>query len=337
MIKLNFQNTHMKAFVTGATGFVGSHLVDLLLENGFEVSCLKRKTSSLKWLEGKEVKFFEGDLYSNNVLEEALKDVDYVFHIAGLVKAKNKEEFERGNNLATRNLIEITARVNPNIKKFIHLSSLAVCGPNPGNKPLTEDYIPKPITTYGRTKREAEKEVLKFRDKIPVVILRPPAIYGPRDTEIFVYFKTFASGLNSIIGFDDKYLSILHVKDVVSAIYLAAVKETKSGDIFFISSDREYNWDDIGKVTSKAMNKKAIKLRIPHAVVYTVGAITDIIYKFSKSAPTLNLEKCKDITRSGWFASNLKSKKLLGFRESFTLEEGFKDTYEWYKKQGWLK
>lgn len=327
----------MKAFVTGATGFVGSHLVDLLLENGFEVSCLKRKTSSVKWLEGKKITYIDGDLYSNEALEMAVKDVDYVFHVAGVVKAKNKEGFEKGNNLATKNLVEITARVNPNLKKFVHVSSLAVCGPNLGKEPLTEDYIPRPITTYGRTKREAEKEVLKFRDKIPVVIVRPPAIYGPRDTEILVYFKTFQGGLNSIIGFDDKYLSLLHVKDVVMGIYLAAIKETKSGSVYFIASDKEYNWDEIGRAASKVMNKRAIKIRIPHFIVYTVGAITEFFYKFSKNAPTLNLEKCLDITRSGWFASNLKAKKELGFTQSFPLDDGFSDTYEWYKKNGWLK
>jgi len=327
----------MKAFVTGATGFVGSHLVDLLLKNGFNVSCLKRKTSSVKWLEGKKVDFVDGDLYSNEALEKAIKDVDYVFHVAGVVKAKNLEGFERGNNLATKNLIEITAKVNPDIKKFVHVSSLAVCGPNPDNRPLTEDYIPRPMTSYARTKREAEKEVLKFRDKIPVVIVRPPAIYGPRDTEVFIYFKTFKSGLNSIIGFNDKYLSLIHVKDLVQGIYLAGVKETKSGEIFFITSDDAYNWDDVGRVTSRIMNKKAVKLRIPHFVVYTVGGIMEVMYKFSNSVPTLNIEKCFDITRDGWFASNQKAKDKLGFQPEFSLEEGFKDTYEWYKKEGWIK
>ena len=326
----------MKAFVTGATGFVGSHLVDLLLKEGFEVSCLKRKTSSTKWLEGKKVNYVDGDLYSNKALESVIKDVDYVFHVAGVVKAKNQEGFERGNNLATKNLIEITSRVNPNIKKFVHVSSLAVCGPNPDNDPLTEDYIPRPMTTYGRTKREAEKEVLKFRDKIPVVIVRPPAIYGPRDTEIFIYFKTFKSGLNSIIGFKDKYLSLIHVKDLVQGIYLAGVKETKSGDIFFITSDEAYNWDDVGKVTSIVMNKKSIKLRVPHFMVFTVGGIMEFVYKFTKSVPTLNIEKCYDITRAGWFASNQKAKDKLGFRPMYSLEEGFRDTFEWYKNERWL-
>jgi len=326
----------MKAFVTGATGFVGSHLVDLLLKEGFDVFCLKRSTSSTKWLDGKNVKYVEGDLFSNETLENTIKDMDYVFHVAGVVKAKNKEGFEKGNVLATKNHIEITAKVNPNIKKFVHVSSQAVCGPNPDSTPITEEYIPRPITAYGRTKRQGEKEVLKFRDTIPVVIARPPAVYGPRDTEILVYFKAYRNRLNSIIGFDNKYVSLIHVRDLVNGIYLAGIKETKSGDVFFISSDRSYNWDEVGKITSSVMGRKALKIRIPHWFVFTVGAFAQFFSLFSKSAATLNIEKCTDITRKYWVCSNEKAVKILGFRESMTLEEGFKDTYEWYKNEGWL-
>jgi nucleoside-diphosphate-sugar epimerase len=326
----------MKAFVTGATGFVGSHLVDRLLSEGFEVTCLKRKSSNTRWLDGKNVSFVEGDLLSNEALESVLKNVDYVFHVAGVVKAKNEKEYEKANVLATKNLIEITYKVNPGLKKFVHISSQAVCGPTPDEEPVTEEYIPKPITAYGRTKRKAEKEVLKFRDKFPVVIIRPPAVYGPRDTEILVYFKTFKKGLNSIIGFNDKYLSIIHIKDLVDGIYLAAVKETKSGEVFFICSDRGYNWDEISEAASAAMNKKAFKLRIPHFVVYTVGFFAEIFSVFSKNAPTLNLEKCKDITRERWVCSNRKAKEILGFRVSLPLNEGFKQTADWYAEKGWI-
>ena len=281
----------MKAFITGATGFVGSHLVDALLEKNYEIYCLKRKTSSLKWLEGKNVNFIEGDLYSNEVLENAIKGMDYVFHVAGIVKAKNRDGYERGNNLATKNLIEITYKVNKNLKKFVHISSLAVCGPTPGETPLNEEYSPKPITNYGKTKFLAEKEVLKYKDKLPVTIIRPPAIYGPRDTEILVYFKTFSKGLNSIIGFNDKYLSLIYVKDLVNGIILAAESNVKSGEIFFICSDKAYNWNEIGSITGKILDKKAIKIRIPHGFVFTVGGIVQFFSIFSGKAATLNIEK----------------------------------------------
>jgi dihydroflavonol-4-reductase len=327
----------MKAFITGATGFVGSHLVDRLLEKGYDVFCLVRKTSNLQWLKDKNIHLVEGDLFSNDVLAATIKDMDYIFHVAGVVKSKDKAGFEKGNFLATKNLLELTLKNNPNIKKFIHISSGAVCGPNPDDKPMDEKYEPKPKTTYGITKKMAEDEVIKFKDKLPVVIIRPPAVFGPRDTEIFIYFKTFAGGLNSVIGFKEKYLSLIYVDDLVNGIILAAEKNTASGSIYFICSDKEYNWNEIGNTTSKLLGKKAIKLRIPHWLVYTVGAIAQSFSIFSKKAATLNLEKCFDITRKKWVFSNEKAKKELGFKEQFSLEESFGKTIDWYKEMKWLK
>lgn len=327
----------MKALITGSTGFVGSHLADSLLEKGYEVYCLIRKTSNLRWLKGKNVHFVEGDLFSNDVLSKTIKNMDYIFHVAGVVKAKNKEGFLRGNYQATKNLLELTLENNPNIKKFIHISSGAVCGPNPDDKPMDELYNPKPVTTYGITKRMAEEEVIKYKDKFPVVIIRPPAVFGPRDTEILVYFKTFAKGLNSVIGFKEKYLSLVYVEDLVNGILLAAEKNTESGSIYFICSDKEYNWNDIGNITSKLLGKKALKLRIPHWLVYTVGANAQFFSIFSKNAATLNLEKCLDITRKKWVFSNEKAKKELGFKEKYSLEESFRKTIDWYKEMNWIK
>jgi dihydroflavonol-4-reductase len=327
----------MKAFITGATGFVGSHLADELLKKNYEVYCLIRKTSNLRWLKDKNVNFVEGDLFSNDVLSKVIKDMDYIFHVAGVVKSKTKEGFEQGNYLSTKNLLELTQKFNPNIKKFVHISSGAVCGPNPTDAPMDENYVPQPKTTYGITKRKAEEEVIKFKEKFPVVVIRPPAVFGPRDTEILVYFKTFAGGLNSVIGCKEKYLSLIYVDDLVNGIILAAEKETVSGSIYFICSDKEYNWQEIGNITSNLLGKKAIKVRVPHWIVYTVGAIAQFFSVFSKKAATLNLEKCFDITRKKWVFSNNKAKRELGFKEKYTLEESFGKTIEWYKEMKWIK
>lgn len=326
----------IKAFITGATGFVGSHLVDSLIDKGWEIRCLKRKTSSIKWFDGKNITFIEGDLFSNSVLEKAIEDVDFIFHVAGVVKAKSEADFKKSNYLATKNLIEICNRVNPNLKKFVHISSQAVCGPTPGDEPIDEKYIPSPITAYARTKLLAEKEVLKYKDKFPVVIIRPPAVYGPRDTEIFIYFKTYNIGINSIIGFGDKYLSIVYISDLIKGIEQAAESKLQSGEIFFICDDKVYNWDEISNVTAKLMNKKAFKIRVPHWVVYTAGAFAEFFGLFSKKPATLNLEKCKDITQKYWTCSNRKAKELLGFKPEYNLEAGFAETIKWYKKEGWL-
>lgn len=334
--KLLINIHNMKAFVTGGTGFVGSHLIDLLLGKGFEVSTLKRPASNIRWLEGKNVKFIEGDLFSIRALEEAVEGVDYVFHIAGVVKSKTEEGFEKGNHIATKNLLESVFEHNKSIKKFIHISSQALCGPTPGPEPIDEDYIPKPITAYGRTKLKAENEVLKYRDKFPVTIIRPPAVFGERDSEIFVYFKSFKMGLNSVIGFDDKLLSLVYVKDLVKGIYLAATNEKANGNIFFICNDKQYSWNEIAETTGRLMNKKAFKIRIPHFIVFTAGAIAQFLSIFSKNAATLNLEKCKDLTRKYWTCSNKKAKEILGFTADYTLEEAFRNTINWYKENKWL-
>ena len=326
----------MKALVTGATGFVGSHLVDKLIEKNYEVYCLKRKTSSTKWLDGKNVKYVEGDLFSNDALESCIKDMDYVFHVAGVVKAKNKEGFYHGNSDSTKNLLEIAYKVNPGLKKFIFVSSLAACGPAKTDKPVDESTVPDPITTYGLSKLKAEEEVFKYRDKFPISIVRPPAVFGPRDTEILIYFKTFSKGLNSVIGFDAKYLSLVYVEDLADGIILAAENKIADAQKYFVCFDKAYNWDEIGSLTSKLLGKKALKIRLPHSVLYSVGYLAELFSTFSSKPATLNIEKCKDITQLRWVCSNEKAKQELGFKAKYSLEESFKKTIDWYKEMRWI-
>ncbi len=327
----------MKAFITGATGFVGSHLADKLKASGFDVMCLKRKSSSTKWLDGKGFEYIEGDLFSNEALEKAIAEADYVFHVAGVVKSVNKEGFYKGNYEATKNLLEITKKVNPLIKKFVHISSQAACGPAIDSDTVDENTPPNPITTYGISKLKAEEEVNKFASEFPITIIRPPAVFGPRDTEIFIYFQTFSKGLNSVIGFDKKYLSLVYVEDLVDGILLATQKDIANGQTYFICFDEPYNWDEMGDATSKILDKKAFKVRIPHSIVYSVGYIAEKIALLSGKAATLNVEKCKDITQLRWVCSNAKAKAQLGFQTKFTLEESFRKTIEWYKEMKWIQ
>jgi nucleoside-diphosphate-sugar epimerase len=336
MLKFN-SNLTLKAFITGATGFVGSHLADALLAKGYEVYCLKRKTSSTKWLDGKNIKYVDGDLFSNEALENTIKDMDYVYHVAGVVKSKDKAGFIKGNQLATKNLIEITYKVNPKIKKFVHVSSLAAVGPAIGCDVVTEESPYNPITTYGITKRDAELEVMKYKDKMNVTIVRPPAVFGPRDTEVFIYFQTFAKGLNSVIGLKEKFLTLVYVEDLVDGIVLAGEKEEANGQKYFVGFDEPYNWKQIGEITGKLLGKRALKIALPHFFVFTVGAIAQFFAGFSDKPATLNLEKCRDITQVRWVCSNEKIKNELGFKPKYTLEEAFKKTIDWYKEQGWIK
>jgi nucleoside-diphosphate-sugar epimerase len=326
-----------KVFITGATGFIGSHLADSLLKKNYLIKCLIRKTSNIRWLKDKGVEFVYGDLFSNDVLSEAVKDVDYVYHLAGVTFGKKKEDYYRGNSEATGNFIDVVYRSNPGLRKFIFVSSQTAVGPSYDGIPVDETTECRPITTYGRSKLEAEKEVIAYFDKMKCTIVRAPAVYGPRDAAIYEYFKAMSRGLQALIGLGTKKVSLINSFDLVDGIVLAGESEKAVSNIYFISSEKFYTWSEIGKLTSRLMNKRTVPVKVPHLVVYTVGAFAQSFSLFSSKPAILNLEKCKDLTRKYWICSTEKAMKELGFREHLGLEQGLKMTIDWYRENGWIK
>jgi nucleoside-diphosphate-sugar epimerase len=324
------------AVVTGANGFVGSHLVDLLLDKGFIVRCITRKSSNLRWLEGKNIEIFDTGLFDKDGLRKAIKNAHYIFHVAGVVKSKKPEGYFRGNVDTTRNLLEIALENKSTIKRFVVVSSQTVTGPSYDGKPVNEETECKPITTYGRSKLEEEKLAMSFSDKLPVTICRAPAVYGERDTEIFIYFNTFSKGLTTTIGFNKKALSLIYVTDLVEGIYLSSISEKAIGQIYFVSSEKFYTWNEINKITADVLGKKALVVKVPHFLVYTIAAIAQFFAIFSKNAATLNIEKAKDITQQYWICDTSKAIKDFGYRQNISAEEGIKRTITWYKKMKWI-
>jgi nucleoside-diphosphate-sugar epimerase len=324
------------AVVTGSNGFVGSHLVDLLLEKNFYVRCIVRESSNLKWLEGKDIEIFKCGLFDKKGLTEAFKDADYIYHVAGVVKSKTKKGYFTGNVETTRNLLDVALEQNKNLKRFVIVSSQTVTGPSLNGKPVNEETECVPLTTYGRSKYEEEKLALGYKDKLPITICRAPAVYGERDTEIFIYFQNFAKGITTKIGFDKKILSLIHVTDLVEGFYMAATSDKAIGEVYFISSEKFYTWNEINSITSKVLNKKAIKILVPHFLVYTIAAIAQFFSLFSSKAATLNLEKAKDLVQHAWICDTSKAIRDLGYRQNVSIEEGVKRTCEWYKEMKWI-
>ena len=322
--------------VTGASGFVGSHLVDYLLEKGDEVHCIVRESSNLRWLDGKNVTIHKSGLFDKGGLKKILKNVDYLYHIAGVVKAKKEDGYLKGNVETTRNLLDAVVEVAPNIKRVLIVSSLTASGPSKIDSPVNEETPTSPITTYGRSKVAQEELTKTYMDKLPISIVRPPAIYGERDTEIYLIFKTYKQGLMTLVGFNKKEVSIIYVKDLVHGIYLAATNKIAKGEIYFISSKKFYNWPQIGKVIKMGMGKAAITLRLPHAVIYGVATVAQFFAMFSSKPATINLEKARDFVQEAWTCDTTKAQKDLGFIEKYSLEEGMKNTIDWYKKEKWL-
>lgn len=322
--------------VTGGNGFVGSHLVDFLIEKKHKVRCIVRESSNLKWLEGKPVEIYKCGLFDKNRLKDVLKDADYLYHVAGVVKAKTENGYYSGNVETTRNLLDVLLEVNTKIRKVVVVTSLTACGPTTLDKPCNETFTPKPITTYGKSKLAQEELAKTYMEKLPITIVRPPAVFGERDTEIFLVFKTYKSGLMTLIGFNKKLLSLVYVKDLAEGIYLAGISDKSGSQTYFISSDELYNWPQIGDVIAKVFGKKAFTLRLPHFLVYTVAVFAQFFAMFSSKPATFNIEKAKDFVQEAWTCDVTKAKSELGFRQNYTLEEALQNTIEWYQKEKWL-
>lgn len=328
----------MKVLVTGATGFVGSHVVDVLLERGYTVSYVARATSNVQWLHDKEASRMDGSLFDMHSLRSAVEQADMVIHVAGLTAAKNENEFMRGNRDATRNVLDAIRAYRPELKRYVHVSSLAVSGPSHNAETcVTETSGFRPITAYGRTKKLAEDLVNEAGKEFPITIVRPPAVYGPRDSAILTFFQTVKKGIAPLIGFNEKKLSLIHVRDLARGIVDAAESEKAIGQTYFLSSDEAYTWPQIADVTAEVLGRKRlIKLRIPHPLVYAIAGISGFVAKLRGKAAVLDYEKGHDITQAYWTCNNDKARRDFGFHQEISLEDGVRETVEWYRKHDWL-
>jgi nucleoside-diphosphate-sugar epimerase len=326
----------VKALVTGGNGFIGSHLVELLLSKQYTVRCLVRETSDLTWLNGLNVEFCFGDLFDGEALRAAVTGVDYVYHSAGVTKAKRKEDYYQGNTAGTKNILNSVAYNNPNLKRFIHISSQTASGPSPSKEPIDENAPPHPITTYGKSKLRAEEECLQHKGRIPITIVRPPVVYGPRDKDVFEFFSTMNKRLQPIVGFNEKCVSMIHVTDLVRGFVMAAESTAALGQTYFISSARVYNWKEIGDITQDVLQRRALRIRLPEAAVYTIAACAEFFSLFSSKPALINLEKARDMVQNYWTCDGSKAKKDFRFEQNISLEEGIRNAVDWYKQHQWL-
>lgn len=329
----------MTALITGATGFIGSHLAEMLHAKGISVRALVRPTSDRKWIEHLPIDYVVASMDDPVALEEAVKDVDYIYHLAGVVAAKNRAGFFRGNVDATKNLLIATAKVNPGLKRFLHGSSLAAVGPSRSEEsPVTEEEARRPITTYGESKAAAEEIVEEYSTRIATTIIRPPAVYGPRDIGILTFFQVAARGIAPLIGFDRKVLSLVHVRDLVRGIVQAAESERSVGNAYFIGSNALYTWEEIGETAARELGKKKPRyIRVPHSLVFAVAGMNGWLGKFMKKPPILDREKGRDITQRYWTCSVERAHRDFGYRQEVSIEEGVAETIEWYRRIGWIR
>ncbi len=328
----------MRAFVTGATGFLGSHLVDRLLERGDEVGVLVRRSSNLRWLIGKKIQVHYGDVTGDSKgLLEGVKRAELVFHLAGVIRALKRPTYYEVNAQGTANVLE-ACLANPAVRRVVVVTSLAAHGPGLTDRPAVEEDECHPITDYGRSKRDAELITLRYQDRLPVTIVRPPAIYGPRDEQVLSFFRMVNSGLALLPGFGRRVLNLAHVDDVVTGIILAADSPKGLGEIFYVGEDRNYDWEEAARIMGDAVGRKhLIKIRAPGPFVYTFGALAEGVGRLIGKTFPLNIDYARNFMQTNWALDLSKARGLLGFRSAVSLAEGTRRTAEWYREEGWLR
>jgi nucleoside-diphosphate-sugar epimerase len=321
----------MRAFVTGGTGFIGSHLVDLLLARDVEVYALVRNPEKERTLLNNKVRVLKGDLFSIPALPAGL---DFVFHLAGKTRSLKSADYYTVNRQGTASLFRalLSLKERP---KVVMLSSQAAAGPSDGHRPILESDPPRPITDYGKSKLLAEEEALKFKNQLPLTIIRASAVFGPLDRDFLAYFKMATRGI--LLSFSErKEGSVIYVKDLAEALLLCARTGLPSGEIFNIADTRPYSWEDLGKAAAATLGKKCRRIRIPNGLIYLFSLLSEASYHLTRNPGLFNRDKYRDLIQPGWLMDVRKASQILAFKPRYSLERAVEETMAWYIAQKWL-
>ena len=327
----------MKVLVTGATGFIGSHLVERLIRDGFDVRALVRKRDNetredtFELLKKLNVEIFEGDLLDKESLKEIGKEIDIVFHLAAIARpmAIPDELYFKVNEEGTKNLLEVCK--NSNLKKIIIMSSVSAVGHSINGVAVAEDTECKPVDVYGFSKLAQEKVVFESieNQKLPIVLLRPPMVFGPRDFEMLRLFKAVNNGFFPVKS-NNKCFEFLYVENLVQACLLA-LDNGKTGEIYHITNGEHYSINDIVSSMEKSFGKKILQPNFPRFIFNIFGGFVESLGKIFRFHPPFKHDTIDWMTKKIWYSDFRKSKKELNYIPTFTLNEGINKTINYYK------
>lgn len=326
------------ALVTGASGFVGSHLAESLARQKIKVKLLVRPTSRLPFKPHPLMELCYGDVTDLESLRKAVKGVKTVYHLAGLLRGANFSAYQKVNAEGTRNVCRAMEGEKA-ARKLIYVSSLSAAGPSEKGGTLDEEDPCHPISFYGQTKRMGEEIAQSYRKKIDVCILRPGAVYGPRETDIFEYFKMVYRGLVVNNGDGTQRVSFIYVDDLVDAILLAAHSPKARGRIYFVSDGNDLNWNEFSALIGKALKKTYKTFNVPLGIVRIVASLGDFCTRWTGKSflpPIVSGDKIKEGAAPGWVCNIRRICGELGFKPKFKMEKGLRKTAEFYHSAGWL-
>lgn len=329
-----------KVFVTGASGFVGSHLVEAAKKRGWQVHAAVRSSSKVDDIKAYVDKFVYPDFGNVDDLKHLFltEQYDYIIHAAALTKSKSEAEMLRVNVGITQHLMQAAFDTDVHIARFVYVSSLAAIGPIGYDDidEIKEDSSYRPLTTYGRSKKASEINIKdRFADK-PISVFRPTAVYGPREKDLFILFDTLNKGLDPYIGSNPQKLSFVYVKDLVDALIAGCEVEQEGLQFYNISDGKVYSKYAMSDVFRSTFKKQAFRLHIPYKVVSFVARVSQMLYKNSTKTPVIYPERLGELTAENWSCSIEKAKDKLGYEPKYDLNSGLTETLLWYKNNNWL-
>ena len=331
-----------KILITGSSGFIGSFLVEEAMREGLQVYAGVRASSNLEFLQHPNIELLKLNLFSEDDLKKTFTDFDakqgafeYIIHNAGVTQARTKEEFYEVNFRYTKNLVNALNACGMPIKKLILISTLATYGPSATFKPIQLEDNEQPLSAYARSKMMADRW-LSSHANFPFIILKPTAVFGPRDKDFLRLLKMINSGFEFSIGKRGQMISLIYVKDFArAAIMLLNTSVDKK--TFLISDRLAYSKDELNEVIGAQLQKKTIKINLPlKPLRLAIKAYEKLLVSLG-SLPFLHSEKLDEITAANWVCYSDPIWQVLNSTPQFTLHRSIEETILWYKKNGWLK
>ena len=323
----------MKVFLTGATGFVGSHLAEALVRQGHTVTALARRPDQHENLKQIGVTPASGSLENARALTAALAGVDVIYHVAGATSARNEAEFFAVNEGGTRRLLDAAHQAAPRAR-FVYISSQAAIGPSKSGVPSNEDVEARPLTPYGRSKLAGELAVRG--SELAWTIVRPSSVYGPRDREFFKLFQLAKRGLAPVFGSGAQEVSIIHVSDLVALTLAAAGSERGIRQIFHAAHSEGVLSRDVAKATGAAQGKSPVVIPVPGLLAAGVVGVISRLAGLVGQTTVLSPERLDEFMAPSWLLDVSKAQRSLGWRATITMQEGMQLTAQWYRENGWL-
>lgn len=331
----------MKILITGASGFIGSFIVEEALRRGFETWAGVRASSSHAYLQDARIHFINLDFSSEDKLVEALRDhdFDYIVHAAGITKAMRKDDFMRVNYEGTRNFVNAILKVGMPLKRFIYMSSLSIFGAIKERQPyqeIEESDLPKPNTAYGLSKLKAEQFLDSIGNDFNYIILRPTGVYGPREKDYYVMMKSIKQHVDFSVGFRRQDITFVYVKDLVQAVFLA-LDHGMSGRKYFLSDGEVYQSSTFSDYIHEELGKPWwLRIKAPIWVLKLVTMCGEYVGRMTGKMIVLNNDKFNILRQRNWRCDIEPACDELGYHPYYKLREGVKETVAWYKKEGWL-